>query len=97
MAWLLEVLPAGFRSHATLARHPVALASVARHITEGHVQGARAGFRVVHSELGEQVPPHVVDATLAAYKAEGRTLAAIARAAALVDAALRGELRPSHR
>jgi hypothetical protein len=55
------------------------------------VEGARDGYRTARTELGEAVPPHAVDAALTAYRDEGRRLAAAAKAAALVERALRGE------
>jgi hypothetical protein len=69
----------------------VILASVARHTLGGAVEGARDGYRTARTELGEAVPPHAVDAALRAYRDEGRRLAADARAAGLVERALRGE------
>jgi hypothetical protein len=67
------------------------LAVIARHVVTGAVDGARAGYRIARTELGEAAPPHAVDAALQAYKDEGRRLAAAARAAGLVERALRGE------
>jgi hypothetical protein len=93
VAWLLELLPE-FRQYTMVCRHPVILASVARHIIGGAVEGARQGYRTVRTELGELAPPHAVDAALAAYRDEGRRLAATARAAELVERALRGEAFP---
>jgi hypothetical protein len=51
----------------------------------------RHGYRTARTELGEAVLPHAVDAALAAYRDEGRRLAAAARAAELVERALRGD------
>jgi len=89
--WLLELVPY-LRGHVPVRRHPVVLAVIARHITEGAVEGARGGYRIARTELGEAAPPHVVDAALSAYRDEGRRLAAAARAAGLVERALRGLL-----
>jgi hypothetical protein len=91
VAWLLDVVPPDFRLHGVLRRHPAALAAMARHHTQACVEGARAGYRTTRTELGEAIPPHAVDAVLAAYRTEGRRLAAIARAVALVERALHGE------
>jgi len=55
------------------------------------VEGARAGYRTTRTELGEAVPPHVIDAVLDAYRTEGRRLAVTAKAVVLVERALRGE------
>jgi hypothetical protein len=91
VAWLLDVVPPDFRLHGVLRRHPAALAAMARHHTQACVEGARAGYRTTRTELGEAIPPHAVDAVLAAYRTEGRRLAATARAVGLVERALHGE------
>jgi hypothetical protein len=91
VAWLLDVVPPDFRLHGVLRRHPAALAAMARHHTQACVEGARAGYRTTRTELGDAIPPHAVDAVLAAYRTEGRRLAATARAVALVERALHGE------
>jgi hypothetical protein len=88
-AWLLDLVPY-LRTHP-VRRYPVALAAIARHVTAGAVDGARAGYRTARTELGEALPPHAVDAALTAYRDEGRRLAAAAKAAELVERALRGE------
>jgi hypothetical protein len=77
---LAELVP-DLRQH-TVRRYPVILAAIARHIAAGAVEGARAGYRTARTELG--------DAALSAYRDEGRRLAA-AKAAGLVERALRGE------
>ena len=89
VAWLLDLVP-DLRTHP-IRRYPLALAAIARHVTAGAVDGARAGYRTARTELGEALPPHAVDAALAAYRDEGRRLAAAAKAAELVERALRGE------
>ena len=76
IAWLLDVVPPDFRLHGVLRRHPAALAAMARHHTQACVEGARAGYRTARTELGETLPPHAIDAVLAAYRTEGRRLAA---------------------
>src|ERR1700751_1540081 len=88
---LLDLVPE-FRQYGAVCRHPVILASVARHLIRGSVEGARDGYRTVRTELAEHAPPHAVDATLEAYRAEGRRLAAAARAVDLVEPAPRGEV-----
>jgi hypothetical protein len=90
-AWLLDVVPPDYRLHGVLRRYPVALAAMARQHTAACVEGARQGYRTVRTDLGEALPPHAVDAVLAAYRTEGRRLAETARAAILVERALRGE------
>ena len=86
--FLLELVP-DLRGHAA-RRYPVVLAAIARHTVTGAAEGARQGYRTARTELGEAVPPHAVDAALAAYRDEGRRLVAAARAAELVERALRG-------
>jgi len=92
VAWLLDVVPPDFRLHGVLRRHPAALAAMARHHTQACVEGARDGYRTARTELGESIPPHAIDAVLAAYRTEGRRLAATARAVTLVERALHGEV-----
>lgn len=92
VAWLLEIVPPDYRLHGVLRRHPVALAAMARHHTSACVEGARAGYRTVRTDLAEALPPHAVDAVLAAYRTEGRRLAATARAVVLVERAMHGEI-----
>jgi hypothetical protein len=46
------------RGHFAVRRHPVILALVARHTVTGTLEGARQGYRVARSELGETVSPH---------------------------------------
>jgi hypothetical protein len=79
------------RLRIRISRYPVILAVIARHTSAGAAEGARQGYRTARTELGEAVPPHAVDAALAAYRDEGRRLVAAARAAELVERALRSE------
>ena len=46
----------------------------------GAVEGTRQGYRTARTELGEAVPPHVVDAAPEAYRTEGYRLAETAKA-----------------
>src|SRR5215469_8764826 len=89
VAWLVDLVPE-YRQHATVRRHPVVLAFIARHVLDGATEGACHGYRTTRSELGELVPPHVVDAALTTLRTEGRRMAATARAVGLVERALRG-------
>jgi hypothetical protein len=91
MAWLLDVVPPDYRLYGVLRRHPAALASLARHHLAACVEGARQGYRTARTDLGGALPPHGVDAVLAAYRSEGRRLVAAATAAGLIERALRGE------
>src|SRR5579863_981184 len=89
--WLLDVVPADYRLYGVLRKHPVALATMARHHLAAAVAGARQGYRMARTELNEMLPPHAVDAVLAAYRREGRRLVATARGVEVVEKALRGE------
>lgn len=91
-AWLLDTVPADYRLHGVLRRYPLALAAMAIHHTRACVAGAREGYRTAPTELGSTLPPHALDAVLAAYRAEGRRLVATAQAVDLVARALRGEV-----
>ena len=88
--WLIDLAP-DLRGHTAIRRHPVILATIVRHVLAGSLEGARQGYRVARTELGEAVPPHAVDAALIAYRDEGRRLAAAVKAAELVERALRNE------
>jgi len=91
VAWLFGVVPPDYRLHGVLRRYPAALAAMARHHTDACVEGARQGYRTARTELARALPPHAVDAVLAAYRHEGSRLAAASRAVALVERALHGE------
>jgi hypothetical protein len=91
-AWLLDVVPADYRLHGVLRRYPLALAAMAAHHTKACVAGAREGYRNARTEVGGVLPPHALEALLAAYRAEGRRLVATAQAVDLVARALRGEV-----
>lgn len=78
MAWMLATVP-DLRGHGIVRRHPLILAVIARHSVTGSLEGARQRYRTARSERGEAVPPHAVDSTLAAYRDEGRRLAAAAK------------------
>src|SRR5215471_7460883 len=91
VAWLLDVVPPDYRLHGVLQRHPVALATLARRHLAACVEGARQGYRTARTELGDVLPVSGVDAVLAAYRSEGQRLVTAARAADLVERALRGK------
>jgi hypothetical protein len=91
VTWLLDLMPE-YRQYATVCRHPVILASIARHLLRGSVDGASDGYRTVRTELAGHALPHAADAALTAYRTEGRRLAAAARAVDLVEHAPRGEV-----
>ena len=92
IAWLLEVVPSDYLLHGVLRRHPVALATLARHHLQACVDGARSGYRTARTELGPHLPPSAIEAVLTAYRNEGQRLAAAAQAADLVERALHGEV-----
>jgi hypothetical protein len=92
VAWLLDVVPPDYRLYGVLRRHPVALATMAKHHVAACVEGARDGYRTARTELGDQLPPPGVEAVLAAYRKEGKRLVATASAVDLVLQALRGEI-----
>ena len=92
VAWLLDALPADYRVHGVLRRHPIALAVLARHHLTACVAGARQGYRSVRTELGDVLPPQGIDAVLAVYRAEGSRLVAAERGADLIARGLRGEV-----
>jgi hypothetical protein len=92
LTWLLDVVPPDYRLHGVLRRHPVALATLARHHVAACVQGAREGYRTARAELGSHLPPSGMDAVLAAYRTEGGRLVETARAVDLVERAMRGEV-----
>ena len=91
MAWLLDVVPPDYRLHGVLQRHPIALATLARRHLAACVEGARQGYRTARAELADVLPVSGVDAVLAAYRSEGHRLVTAARAADLVERALRGK------
>ena len=91
VTWLLDMVPPDYRLYGVLRRHPVALATIARHHLAAAVQGAREGYRMARTELTQALPPHAVDAVLAAYRREGRRLVAASRSVEVVERALRGE------
>ncbi len=92
IAWLLEVVPSDYLLHGVLRRHPIALATLARHHLSACVDGARDGYRTARTELGPHLPPGAIEAVLAAYRNEGQRLAAAAKAADLIGRALHGEV-----
>ncbi|HUZ36111.1 MAG TPA: hypothetical protein VMV17_07265 [Streptosporangiaceae bacterium] len=92
VAWLLDVVPPDYRLYGVLRRHPVALATLARHHLAGCVEGARQGYRTARTELGATLPVPGLDAVLDAYRSEGSRLVTTARAVDLVERALRGEV-----
>lgn len=89
--WLLDVVPPDYRMHGVLVRHPIALATLARHHVAACIEGARQGYRGARADLGRDLPASGIAEVLAAYQTEGRRLVATAKAVELVGRALRGE------
>ena len=96
MAWLLDLVPPDYRQHSVLRRHPLALATLARHHVRACLDGARQGYRTTRTDLGRLLEPPAIDGVLAAYRAEGERLTAAARGIDLLILVLRRrELRRS--
>jgi hypothetical protein len=91
VAWLLDVLPSGYREQKRVQRYPIGLAVIARHHTEACVDGARQGYRTIRAELDGWLSPSEVEAVLAVYGTEGAARVATARAVGLVVQALNNE------
>ncbi|HXA59015.1 MAG TPA: hypothetical protein VNW94_07625 [Streptosporangiaceae bacterium] len=94
LAWLLDLVPPEYRRYGVLRRYPLALARMARHHVDANVEAARNGYRTARAGLAEAVPPHGIEAILDIYRREGGRLAALAKAAELVETALRGPMAP---
>jgi hypothetical protein len=92
VAWLLDVLPPGYRDEKRAQRYPVGLAVAARHHTAACLEGARQGYRTIRAEVGESLSPGEVDEVLAVYRVVGARLSAAAQSVTLVERALRGEV-----
>jgi hypothetical protein len=88
VAWLLDILPPGYRERKRVHRYPVGLAIIARHHAEASLEGSREGYRTIRAELSACLPAGEIDVVLAAYRAEGARQAATARAVGLVVQAL---------
>ncbi|MDP4506041.1 MULTISPECIES: hypothetical protein [unclassified Nonomuraea] len=92
VAWLLDAVPPDYRAYEVLRRHPVALASMARHHVSSAIEAARAGYRNAAVDLKGHLPPHAIEAVLDTYRAEGPRLVRLSRSIAAVEAALRGDM-----
>lgn len=78
-------------SRVCISRDPVILAVIARHTATGTLAGARQGYVVERSELGEAVPPLAVDSAFGAFREEVHRLATAVKGIEAVHRALRGE------
>jgi hypothetical protein len=90
-AWLFDQCPADYRGYDVLRRQPLVLARFAATACEAAVAAAEHGLRTARAELGDRVPPPVVEAAIAAYETERLRAAGARRAVDLVERALRGE------
>lgn len=89
LVWLFDHVPADYRLHGVLRRHPVALARLARQYASAALEAAREGYRTARVDLREYLPPHALDQVMNAYLAEGQRMASVLRGIEEVDAALR--------
>lgn len=89
LGWLFDQVPADYRLHGVLRRHPVALARLARQHVGAALEAAREGYRTARVDLRDHLPPHAVDQVMNAYLEEGRRTAAVLRSIEVLDAALR--------
>ncbi|WP_017569347.1 hypothetical protein [Nocardiopsis halotolerans] len=89
LVWLFDHVPADYRLHGVLRRHPVALSRLARQYVASALEAAREGYRTARVDLRDHMPPHALDQVMNAYLAEGRRMAGVLRSVEAVDAALR--------
>ncbi|WP_159944096.1 MULTISPECIES: hypothetical protein [unclassified Nocardiopsis] len=89
LVWLFDRVPADYRLHGVLRRHPVALSRLALQYVSAALEAAREGYRTARVDLRDHMPPHALDQVMNAYLAEGQRMAAELRAIEAVDAALR--------
>ena len=89
LVWLFDHVPADYRLHGVLRRHPVALSRLARQYVSAALEAAREGYRTARVDLREHLPPHALDQVMSAYLAEGQRMAGVLRAVEAVDTALR--------
>lgn len=89
LVWLFDHVPADYRLHGVLRRHPPALSRLARQYVHAALESAREGYRTARVELRDHLPPHALDQVMNAYLAEGQRMAALLRSVEAVDTALR--------
>lgn len=89
VGWLYDLCPADWRSYDLLRRRPVLLARFAAEHVAACQEAVKAGLVSVRPDLRD-LPPEVVEATVAVYEAEAVRLARAARAVDLVAQALTG-------
>ncbi|WP_017603767.1 hypothetical protein [Nocardiopsis alkaliphila] len=89
LEWLFDHVPADYRLHGVLRRHPVALSRLARQYASAALEAAREGYRTARVDLRDHLPPHALDQVMNAYLEEGRRAAGSLRSIEAVDGALR--------
>lgn len=89
LEWLFDQVPADYRLHGVLRRHPAALSRLALQYVSASLEAAREGYRTARVDLREQLPPHALDQVMNAYLTEGQRTAEVLRAIVVVDGALR--------
>ena len=62
--WLLDNLPSDIRTVIVMHRHLPALLHFARNYFDGALLGVRQAYSTARADLGSQVPPEVIAATL---------------------------------
>lgn len=78
VAWLLDVMPPGYRQQERLHRYPIGLAVIARHHTEACLDEARQGYRSIRGELDGRLSASEVEQVLAVYRTVGAKQSAAA-------------------
>ncbi|GAA1112503.1 hypothetical protein [Nocardiopsis composta] len=91
--WLFDHVPADYRLHGVLRRHPVALSRLAVRHVSACLEAAREGYRTARVDLRDHIAPHALDQVMQAYLEEGRRLSALLREVEAVDEALRSQAR----
>ncbi len=89
LEWLFDHVPADYRLHGVLRRHPVALSRLVRQYVSATLEAAREGYRTARVDLRDHLSPHALDQVMSAYLAEGRRTAGLLRSVEVVDEALR--------
>ena len=72
--WLLEIVPQSLRSHPVIHRHVPVLLHVARGHLAGALEGTRATYSTLRSQLASSMPPETIAAALVATADCGREL-----------------------
>ena len=93
-AWLLDQCPAEYRGYPVLTRHPIALARLAGLHLQASADACRQAVATARSDLADDLPPPALTEVLEALETEQARLLAAARAAVLVQRALRDRRHP---